>query len=203
MYRVLTAIVLSFVVSNVQAVDEEHIEKIINETCSHCHGKKGEASNSIYPRLAGQHSIYLEKQLRNFRDGIRKDEIMNEMAKDLTDEDINALAGYFGSQPVQSHRIRSSKKSLAAVGYYIFHEGNEFSEIPSCASCHGEHGEGNENLPRLAGQHKRYVASQLEAFHERERTNDNAIMHSIAKNLTELELQAVALYVSGLDTLPE
>ncbi len=36
------------------------------------------------------------------------------------------------------------------------------------------------------------------AFEDRTRTNDSAIMHSIAKNLTELEINAVALYVSGL-----
>jgi len=203
MCRVLAAILFSFVASNVLAIDEERLKNIVEETCAHCHGKKGEASSSIYPRLAGQHRIYLQKQLQNFRDGVRKDDIMNEMAKELTNEEINALADYFGGQPVKSHRIRSSRKSLAAVGYYIFHEGNEYSEIPPCASCHGEHGEGNENLPRLAGQHRRYVASQLKAFHERKRTNDNAVMHSIVKNLTELELQAVALYVSGLETLPE
>ena len=62
----------------------------------------------------------------------------------------------------------------------------------------GENGQGTDTLPRLAGQHKRYVAVQLHEFHERKRTNDNAIMGSIAANLTELEIEAVANYVSGL-----
>ncbi len=84
------------------------------------------------------------------------------------------------------------------MGEYIYHQGNPYSDIPNCSACHGDFGEGNEDLPRLAGQHKRYLVAQLKAFHTRERTNDNAVMHSIIKNITELELQAVALCISGM-----
>ena len=135
------------------------------------------------------------KQLQDFRSGQRKG-VMNEMAADLTDEQITALADYFSSKPVLSHRVRD--KEFAAVGKYIFNHGNRYSGVAACSSCHGEKGEGTESLPRLAGQHKRYVAEQLQAFNERKRTNDNAIMHSIASKLTELEIHAVANYVSGL-----
>lgn len=171
-------------------------QAIVEEKCHLCHGKEGEASSAIYPRLAGQNRDYLVKQLKNFRDGKRKSDTMNEMAKGLTDDQIQALAEYFASKPAKTHRVRD--KALAAVGYYIFNKGNKFSGIPACKSCHGENGEGSEKLPRLAGQHKRYVADQLHAFNERVRTNDNAIMHTIASKLSELEIEAVALYVSGL-----
>ena len=176
----------------------ERANVIIKEKCSLCHGASGEASNSIYPRLAGQNQDYLTKQMRNFRDGIRQSDTMGEMTKDLKDDEIDVLARHFSQQPKLSHRISSRKKSLEAVGSYIYHKGNKYTKIPACASCHGAEGAGSENLPRLAGQHQSYVASQLQAFHERKRTNDNAVMHAIAKNLTELELRAVALYVSGL-----
>ena len=59
-------------------------------------------------------------------------------------------------------------------------------------------GHGTETLPRLAGQHAQYTENQLKAFNKRERTNDNAVMHGIASKLTELELKAVASYISGL-----
>ncbi len=180
----------------VQGASMELARAIVEEKCHLCHGMEGEASSAIYPRLAGQNKTYLIKQLKNFRDGKRKSDTMNEMARGLTDEQIEALAEYFASKPARTHRVRD--KALAAVGYYIYHKGNKFSGIPACKSCHGEYGEGNEKLPRLAGQHKRYVADQLHAFDERVRTNDNAIMHTIASKLTELEIEAVALYVSGL-----
>ena len=54
------------------------------------------------------------------------------------------------------------------------------------------------SLPRLAGQHAAYVERQLKQFSQRERTNDNAVMHTVAVKLTELELKSVAAYLSGL-----
>lgn len=169
--------------------------KIVQGKCQLCHGLEGEASNVVYPRLAGQHKKYIVKQLHDFRSGQRKG-TMNEMAKDLTDPEITALAVYFSSKPTLKHRVRN--KEFAQVGWYIFHRGNEYSGVPACASCHGENGEGSDTLPRLAGQHKRYVADQLNEFHNRERNNDTAIMHSVASKLTEMEIEAVANYVSGL-----
>ena len=192
----LAAVALLLAGGTALAADADLARAIVEEKCHLCHGMEGEASSAIYPRLAGQNKAYLIKQLKNFRDGKRKSDTMNEMAKGLTDEQIEALADYFSSKPAKTHRVRD--KALAAVGYYIFHKGNKYSGIPACKSCHGEHALGTEQLPRLAGQHKRYVADQLHAFNERVRTNDNAIMHTIASKLTELEIEAVALYVSGL-----
>ncbi len=178
------------------AADPELAKAIIKEKCHLCHGMEGESSNAIYPRLAGQNHNYLVKQLKNFRDGKRKSDTMNEMTKGLLDEEIEALAKYFSSKPALSHRVRD--KGFSAVGEYLYKKGNKYSGIPSCKSCHGEFGRGSDDLPRLAGQHKRYVADQLHAFGERIRTNDNTIMHTIANKLTELEIEALALYVSGI-----
>lgn len=196
MSRLPIALLLLLAASHLLAAGNDLAVDLVNEKCHLCHGKEGEASSAIYPRLAGQNRNYLVKQLRNFRDGIRKSDTMNEMAKGLSEEQIAALADYFSTKPALSHRVRD--QGLAAVGAYIFNKGNKYSGIPACASCHGKQGEGSDQLPRLAGQHKRYVADQLQAFNQRARTNDNAIMHTIASKLTELEVAAVALYVSGL-----
>ena len=67
--------------------------------------------------------------------------------------------------------------------------GNPYSGVAACAGCHGANGGGTETLPRLAGQHAQYTENQLKAFNKRERTNDNAVMHSIASKLSELELK--------------
>lgn len=181
--------------TDVMAVDSARVNEIIEDKCQHCHGVDGEASNSIYPRLAGQHQEYMVKQLKNFRSGEREG-TMNEMAESLTDDEIIALAEYFSQKPAEKHAVRDDEFSM--VGKYIFLKGNKYSGVAACASCHGEGGAGTEKMPRLAGQHKRYVSAQLEEFNDRKRTNDNAIMHSIASKLTELEREAVSLYVSGL-----
>jgi len=196
MKKTMLAMILLTAAGMAQAADLEVAKSIVKEKCHLCHGEEGEASSAVYPRLAGQNRTYLVKQLRNFRDGKRKSDTMNEMAAGLKDEEIEALAEYFSNKPALSHRVRD--KLFAAVGEYLFKKGNKYSGIPACKSCHGENGEGNEQLPRLAGQHKRYVSDQLQAFGERARTNDNAIMHTVASKLTEMEREAVALYVSGL-----
>ena len=168
---------------------------IVEQKCSLCHGSNGEGSSAIYPRLAGQHAEYIVKQLADFKSGRRKG-TMNEMAADLTPDEMVALGAYFSAKPALTHRVRN--KEFSAVGYYLFHNGNQYSDVPACESCHGVDGKGTSKLPRLAGQHKRYLSGQLQDFNERKRTNDNAIMHSVASRLTELEIEALALYISGM-----
>ncbi|NOR52450.1 MAG: c-type cytochrome [Gammaproteobacteria bacterium] len=178
----------------VNTAQSRTILDIVEQKCSICHGANGEGS-SAYPRLAGQNAEYIAKQLADFKSGRRKG-TMNEMAADLTKDEMFALADYFSAKPSLSHRIRN--KEFAAVGYYIYHKGNQYSDVPACETCHGVEGKGTTKLPRLAGQHKHYLSGQLQDFNERKRTNDNAIMHSIASKLTELEIAAVALYISGM-----
>ena len=197
--RMIAALMFALASATPSLADENvDIAVVMEERCAHCHGDTGEASSRIYPRLAAQNRVYIEKQLRNFRDGTRVSDVMSDMAADLTDDQIIALAEFFSAQPDKAHRVRTSKKSLEAVGYYIYHEGNKYEKIPPCSDCHGDFAAGDESLPRLAGQHANYVVDQLKAFDDRSRSNDSAIMHSIATKLTELEINAVALYVSGL-----
>ena len=75
-----------------------HVQDIITGRCALCHGPDGESASAVYPRLAAQHPDYLQKQLRDFRDGRRVSDPMSEMAKDLKDDDIAALAAFFASK---------------------------------------------------------------------------------------------------------
>jgi cytochrome c553 len=174
----------------------QRVAALIETKCALCHGASGDSASAVYPRLAAQHPAYLVKQLNDFRSGRRKSDTMGEMAKDLTDEETADLANWFSKRKPASRP--ASDSDLAAVGKYIFHRGNSYSGVPACASCHGVAGAGTELLPRLAGQHPSYIEVQLKEFGKRERTNDNAVMHSVATKLTELETRAVAVYLGGL-----
>ncbi|EWY38204.1 cytochrome C [Skermanella stibiiresistens SB22] len=66
-------------------------------TCVTCHGRNGIGTSPIFPNLAGQKSLYMVQQLEAFRSGARKSEMMNVVAKPLTDAEIEALAGYYES----------------------------------------------------------------------------------------------------------
>ncbi len=65
--------------------------------CQVCHGKGGKSTKEAYPILAGQHAAYIRKQLFAFREGTRKDPIMNGMAASLSDQDIADVAAFFSS----------------------------------------------------------------------------------------------------------
>jgi cytochrome c553 len=68
--------------------------------CAVCHGNNGIAVNPDAPNLAGESAIYIEKQLKAFRSGERKNEQMSIMAQALSDEDISDLAGWFSAMQV-------------------------------------------------------------------------------------------------------
>lgn len=67
--------------------------------CSSCHGAAGVSTMDMWPNLAGQKTVYLAKQIKAFRDGVRKDSVMNSVAIGLTDADIDNLAAYYNSLP--------------------------------------------------------------------------------------------------------
>ncbi|MEL6996814.1 MAG: cytochrome c [Pseudomonadota bacterium] len=65
--------------------------------CSACHGKNGMARDAEAPNLAGQQVLYLEKAIKDFRDGHREDRRMTLVVKNLSDDDIKALAKWYSS----------------------------------------------------------------------------------------------------------
>lgn len=69
-------------------------------SCALCHGHNGVAALPNAPHLAGQQAIYLSEQLRNYRSGRRQNEVMNMIAKPLTDSEITHLAAWFSSVKV-------------------------------------------------------------------------------------------------------
>src|SRR3954447_8795700 len=64
-------------------------------TCITCHGRNGVGTSPEFPNLAGQKSLYMTQQLVQFRSGARRSEVMNVVAKPLTDAEIEALANYY------------------------------------------------------------------------------------------------------------
>jgi cytochrome c553 len=172
-------------------------KKIVAGSCFLCHGMAGESATELFPRLAAQNEKYIAKQLANFKSGERKSEVMPRMVGALAPEDMRALGLYFSRQASPPHAPTDA--GLAAQGRAVYRQGGAATEVAACVGCHGERGHGSESLPRLAGQVASYLATQLRNFGARVRTNDNAVMHTIAAKMTEQEIRAVAEYLSGLD----
>jgi len=70
--------------------------------CVTCHGKLGMGATPDTPHIAGQPQIYLVAQLKAFRSGARKHEVMNVIAKSLSDEEIDALAAWYGGVHIEA-----------------------------------------------------------------------------------------------------
>lgn len=193
----IAVLLLASTTAQAQSAELARAEEIVQGQCFICHGAEGESSSPVFPRLAGQNAAYVARQLSDYKSGKRVSSAMQPMVRDLNAADFKALGAWFASRKPQAHAVEDAE--LAQVGRFIFQRGNPYSGVAACAACHGPQGHGTEVLPRLAGQHARYTENQLKAFNQRQRTNDNAVMHLIASKLTEFEMKAVSSYISGLE----
>ena len=94
------AAVAAFAAGTAIAADIEAGKKKVQEVCAACHGIDGAAPiMPEYPKLSGQYPDYLQKALRDYKSGARKNPIMAGFAQGLTDKDIENVAAYFSTQP--------------------------------------------------------------------------------------------------------
>ena len=175
-------------------------QKIVKNVCMACHGMDGNSLNGkIAPKIAAQNARYLTIQLNKFKDGVRKNALMQGIAASLSAEDMDNLGIYFSEQKLQLSAATSN--GVGSMGEKIFRAGIKDSGVPACASCHGPAGHGVPNLyPRLNAQHSDYILSQLNHFRVLEDKPGTvyAPMRAISVKLTEQEMKAVADYIQGL-----
>ena len=82
----------------VAAQDAKKGEELAQQQCAACHGKDFMTGiDPTYPKLAGQYQDYLEKVLRDYKSGARKNPIMNGIAKPLTRDDIRNVSAYLSA----------------------------------------------------------------------------------------------------------
>jgi len=165
--------------------------------CSTCHGPRGISTSPEFPILAAQRKGYLEAQIDAFRKHTRSEkdahDFMWGIAGNLDEAIAGAIAGYYAVQPPATGRTYDP--ALVAQGKELYDKGVGDRGIPACASCHGMNAEGVADFPRLAGQHAKYVAKQLNYIQSLVRAAP--VMHGIVKDLTSGEIAALAAYVQS------
>lgn len=163
--------------------------------CSSCHGAQGiPAQGTPFPMLAGDSPQYLAKQLLDYRNGTRRHPIMTQIAKSLSEADIGAVAKFYGA--IAPAALPPDATASSGRGQQLHEFGDNSLALAACANCHGVRGAGEAPLlPRLAGQPPAYFTSQIEAFRQGQRTNDDVgIMQAISKRLTPADTAALAEY---------
>ncbi|AMX01232.1 c-type cytochrome [Microbulbifer thermotolerans] len=178
--------------------------------CAACHGADGNSLAPAFPKIAGLGEKYLAKQLMDIKSGARQVPQMIGQLDNFNEQDLQDLAAYFASQPVQLSGSKAISVTLnngesvdgLMLGRELFRAGNPETGVPACMGCHSPTGKGNApaGYPRLSGQYAEYVETQLKAFRAGTRTNDGdtRVMRSVAKQLSDAEITALANYVAGL-----
>lgn len=190
--------------------------------CGACHGADGNSMVGTFPKLAGLGEKYLVKQLQDIQawdleqDAAKKETTgrkvpeMVGMLASLNNQDLADLAAHYaaqtiqlsGSKPLEVQVNSGLKVDALALGARTYRAGNLSTGVPACTGCHAPDGKGNvaASYPRLSGQHPEYIEKQLRAFRAGDRTNDGdqMIMRSIAAQLSDAEIVALANYIAGL-----
>lgn len=156
--------------------------------CKFCHGKSGNSKRNYIPNLAQQNPKYLLRQFEKFANGVRKDRIMSELSKNLTDEDRINIALFYASKKV---KLREPYKPQQMK------KGRKIFKV-RCAQCHGRNGLGHEELPRLAGQPPQYIIKTLTKYKTLKDFRSGSPMQMITQSLSEGDISSLAAYISVL-----
>tara|TARA_B100000674_G_scaffold429998_1_gene386342 strand:+ start:90 stop:755 length:666 start_codon:yes stop_codon:yes gene_type:complete len=174
------------------------------DSCAACHGADGNSISSDWPKLSGQNQKYLYEQLKYFRDGARMNALMMSVTpylQTLNDEDLKHIAAYYSKYNSTTGQAKNDQE-LLELGTQLYRFGNIKKQIPACTSCHAVYGQGNSlaGYPSVAGQQVGYLSSTLKAYRSKERNagESSLVMQSVAANLTDYEIDALANYMHGL-----
>src|ERR1700722_3902696 len=139
-------------------------KELVNNACSKCDGEYRVSISPLFPILAAQLPGYIEAELKLFRLRGRSDPrgraFMWGIARDLTDEQIKEVAQYFSKQPPVKGS-GTSHPALADKGKVMYENGAPDHDIDACTVCRGLSCEGINTHPRLAGQHRDYVSTEM------------------------------------------
>ena len=183
--------------------------------CAACHGLDGNPTDPQYPRLAGMPERYIAQQLTQYKHGERTSgmaAIMVPFATMLSAQDMRDVGAWFASQHANAGIADDTLIATGPnqgmkfyeVGERLYHAGDAARGIPACTACHGPSGGGNPGpaYPAVHGQQSAYVARRLEEYRAGVSTAKDAahfkLMASVAKSLTDDEIQSLGSYVQGL-----
>lgn len=170
--------------------------------CQTCHGRSAQGFRGVVPmpRLAGQPSEYIEKQLKAYIDDRLTEPVMRRVAQALSPAMVTALSAKF--KELNPKPLDVAPKDQIAAGKKIYDEGVPSQSVPGCTSCHGQDAKGVGPFPRLAGQLHDYFIKTMVSWKKRGQDTSgpdtSAMMQPIARGLTEAQIAAVAAYVSQL-----
>ena len=160
------------------------------EACVACHGPNGNSADPLFPMLAGQTARYTYLQLKDFKEGRRTEPLMDPFIAGLSRADMFDLAAFFAAQKPRPNAFKADPARVA--------RGKAKADEVLCTMCHLGGFLGQNEIPRVAGQHYEYVVKQMRDFKTGKRTNDAGNMASVTKTLSERDIEDLAHFLSSL-----
>jgi cytochrome c553/cytochrome c5 len=172
------------------------------QVCARCHDKdgSGNATGGETPNLTIQDAKYLRASLNAFALGARKSGFMQQIAGQLSEDQISRLADYYGGLSVKPSPPAEASPDLANSGKAIALGGISQRAIPACATCHEKAGSEPIAAPNIAGQSLTFLRHELEAmrYGGRGTTGLWNPMSGVAHDLSDSDIEAVAAYYASL-----
>lgn len=171
------------------------------EPCATCHVADGTGSMQLRaPAIAGQPAGYLEKQLLDFRSGLRASLIMEPIARRL---DVSQTRDVTSFMAALLPPVLTASES-PELGRHLARIGKWEIGVPPCDKCHGMDGRGiAPHFPALSGQIGGYIIDSLMAYRNDVRRNDPlGMMRHVAKGLSDEEMSAAAQYYQAQKRKP-
>ena len=169
--------------------------------CAACHAIDGGGVGGAMPRVGALDRAYLVQSMKSYADGSRENAVMGNVARAMTEGEIEAVSAWFASTDPVWFPQRPADAGLVEAGRAIADRGVPAAGVNACASCHGDAtGKGVlYAVPYLQGQFPSYIRLQFRMWGRGLRNGDpDRVMNAIAKKLDDGQVEAVARYYGGL-----
>jgi cytochrome c553 len=160
------------------------------QPCLACHGEKGQSETPEIPSLGAQPAGYTLIQLYLFREKQRKIEVMNEYAKDLSDDDLRQFSDAIAKLPAPAPE--------GAVDAGRMERGYALIERHHCNQCHQSNLAGRDNVPRIAAQREDYLARALREYKSNARVGYEPIMLEVMRPLSDADITELAYTIAHM-----
>ncbi len=188
MHRLILALVLTAFATAPGSADTFADRK---EQCVACHGGNGVSPTPETPSLGGETELFALHQLVAFRDGQRKSDIMNEMMKGMSDDDLRAAAAFVAAMPPPPPSAKPGEPERMA-------RGKKLAEQNRCNVCHNADYAGQDQVPRLRNQREDYLVKSLRDYKTGKRFGGRAEMNEVLQPLDDNALTDLAYYLAHL-----
>ena len=161
------------------------------QPCLACHGESGQSENPEVPSLGAQLAPYVLIQLYLFREKQRNVELMNEYAKDLSDDDLRQFSDAIAKLPAPKPAEGDADAARIQRAQTLIKQNR-------CDFCHTPTLAGRDNIPRIAGQREDYLLKTLREYKSSARIGYEPTMIDVLRPVSDADIADLAYAIARM-----